>query len=69
MSWFCKHDWKEIARTVAKPPPLTHIKNLDPDTFKVTTMGQTTILWECQKENCQKIRKEEMLGLEVSGER
>jgi len=60
---FCKHQWKEIARTYAEPY-LGDIKGwISNGTFERHMFGLTTILWECQI--CHKIRKEEMLGKEI----
>ncbi len=55
---FCKHQWKETART-ATLPSTGEIRG-GAWTVERLRNGVTTILWECQ--NCHAIRKEEMLG-------
>jgi hypothetical protein len=57
---FHKHKWKEIARTYSE----SKIESLDRARatlfFEKLIHGVTTILWKC--EECQRIRKEELLG-------
>lgn len=61
MKLFCKHEWKEIARTYAPSiGQLRSTKGYASKEFLKSLRGITTILWECQK--CQKIRREELLG-------
>ena len=57
---FHKHKWKKIVETYA--PPVTEAFEGRGFNVEKLTMGQTTILWECQDKDCQKLRKEEMLG-------
>ena len=59
---FHKHDWKEIARTFAPPRDFFDGEGVPSDFAKLMAFGMTTILWECQDKDCQKLRKEEMLG-------
>ena len=62
---FHKHDWIEIARTYA--PPVTRgftVEYICPEEFERILMGVTTIVWQCSDDNCQALRKEEMLGAE-----
>ena len=56
---WCKHNWKEIARTYCSPAQHAW-GSATPEMWDRVTHGQTTILWECQK--CKKLRREEMLG-------
>lgn len=59
---FHQHNWKEIARTYSQPVNnfSGHVSN---SVLGRAMFGVTTILWECQE--CQEIRKEEMLGKQV----
>lgn len=73
MPWFKqhKHVWKEIARTVVRP---VHVRqgayeDISEDMARYVmaqqaklVSGSTTILWECQDENCQKTRQETLPG-------
>jgi len=66
MRLFCKHQWKEIARTYAPPKDNTTkitATGYATDLAKKMLFGVTTIMWECQV--CSEIRKEEMLGKKV----
>ena len=58
MSIFHKHKWKEIARTYAGKDggDISGTGRL----VERVILGLTTILWECKE--CQKIKREEMLG-------
>ena len=63
MTWFCKHDWAEVARTVVSPY-LDNFKKARgwgaKGVLERAARGSTTILWQCRK--CQKLRKAEMRG-------
>ena len=63
MIFFHKHNWKEILRTETPPVKISKAKGSSDNLLERICFGLTTILWECKE--CQKIRKEEMLGKEV----
>lgn len=61
---FHKHNWKEITRTYAEPAKsVNNITTNNTNLVARIDFGFTTILWEC--EDCQALRKEELLGKEV----
>jgi hypothetical protein len=59
---FHKHQWKEIERTYAPPLDINEITGAPREEIERMVFGFITILWECQNENCKKLRKEEMIG-------
>ena len=60
---FCKHNWKEIAKTFSGTAKVSNIAGgVNPEEIERLVFGVTTIIWECQK--CHKLRKEELLGKE-----
>lgn len=66
MSLFHKHIWIKIKETYAPPKEgVIDVQGSPEATLKVVT-GFTTLLWECEDKNCRKLRKEEMIGKEVS---
>jgi hypothetical protein len=69
MSWFsCAHVWRVILKTHASPVgALTKARGETKDDFaglERLTFGVTSVLCQCEK--CFELRKEEMLGVEVS---
>ncbi len=62
MKLFCKHNWKEIARTY-QPSQIEVLSNAGAKTvypYQMDTRSYTTILWECTL--CNKTKQEQLLG-------
>ena len=62
---FCKHDYKEVARTYAQTMEeqgIAEFNRADCEDKKILMHGLTTILYVCEK--CNKHKKVEMFGKE-----
>jgi hypothetical protein len=65
MRFFHKHEWEVIAKTYCPPRAAGEVSStgMNEGFLERMAFGFTNILLKCAI--CQKIRKEEMLGLEV----